>query len=226
MVCTKDVHYFVVILIYMQNWLNETKTHMRDRNFLASLGAGLLVLGVSLVINYYAGMYATAHASSSVTDIVLSNIRVYDVDGFFVYGSIIFWIFLIGLMVFRPKRAPFALKSLALFVFIRAIFITLTHIGPFPSEVVLSSDLISKFTFGGDLFFSGHTGLPFLMALVFWQDKIIRYLFIATSIFFAVVVLLGHLHYSIDVLGAFFITYTIFHLSELVFKKDRKLFLS
>ncbi len=85
---------------------------------------------------------------------------------------------------------------------------------------------MSKFAFGGDLFFSGHTGLPFLMALVFWKKPILRYFFIASAIGFGAVVLLTHLHYSIDVLSAFFITYTIFHIAEFLFRKDRKLFYS
>ena len=85
---------------------------------------------------------------------------------------------------------------------------------------------MEKFAFGGDLFFSGHTGLPFLMALIFWDNKYLRWIFILTSVMFATVVLLAHLHYSIDVLSAFFITYTIFHIALFLFKKDRRLFFS
>jgi len=67
--------------------------------------------------------------------------------------------------------------------------------------------------------------LPFLMALVFWDNKYLKFFCLFSSVFFAVIVLLGHIHYSIDVLGAFFITYTIFHISEKLFKKDRQIFL-
>jgi membrane-associated phospholipid phosphatase len=83
---------------------------------------------------------------------------------------------------------------------------------------------MSKISFGGDLFFSGHTGMPFLLALIFWEDKWTRFLFLGFSIMFGIVVLLAHLHYSIDVLSAFFITYTIFHLALYIFKKDRDMF--
>jgi hypothetical protein len=201
--------------------------HYKDREFLISFFTAVLFLGISLVINFYAGMYATKSASSSVTDIILSNIRVFDVGYIFTYGAIIFWAFTLLLGVYYPRKFPFVLKSIALFTVIRALFICLTHIGPFPTQVVMETgSILSKFTFGGDLFFSGHTGLPFLMALVFWQNKILRYVFLISSTVFGVVVLMGHIHYSIDVLGAFFITYTIFHMALFLFKKDRLMFLS
>lgn len=71
--------------------------------------------------------------------------------------------------------------------------------------------------FGGDLFFSGHTGLPFLVALIFWSSPRIRYFFLALSMFFAVTVLLMHLYSSIDVASAYFITYTIFSIAKHIF---------
>ncbi len=194
---------------------------------MVSLIVSVLFLIASLIINYYAGTYATESASNPVTDIVLNNIRVFDVDGIFIYGALFFWFFIVVLCFTKPKTIPFTFKSIALFTVIRSVFVSLTHIGPFPgSAIVSSSNLIQKFSFGGDLFFSGHTGIPFLMALIFWQNKYLRYLFLIASGIFAVVVLLGHYHYSIDVLSAFFITYTIFHIALFFFKKDRQMFLS
>ncbi|HBB03313.1 TPA: hypothetical protein DCZ39_00140 [Patescibacteria group bacterium] len=63
--------------------------------------------------------------------------------------------------------------------------------------------------------------MPFLMALIFWKNKLMRYAFILAAMSFGIIVLLGHLHYSIDVLAAFFITYTINHFNELLRKKDK-----
>ena len=45
----------------------------------------------------------------------------------------------------------------------------------------------------------------------------LRYLFLAWSVFFGIVVLLGHLHYTIDVLSAFFITYGIVDIAKWLF---------
>ena len=209
----------------MENLLKKLKLHFTDTKFLLSVGTAFLFFFISLVVNFYAGSYAALKASNSITDIILSNTRVYDLDGIFIYGPIVFLFFLVAVLLYYPQKTPFVVKSIALFILIRSLFIILTHIGPFPTSAIIDSPvLLSKFTFGGDLFFSGHTGLPFLMALVFWNNKILRIIFIVSSIIMGVVVLLAHLHYSIDVLAAFFITYTIYHIAVLLFKKDYIIF--
>ncbi len=201
------------------------KTHGKDPEFRLSVIIASAALLTSTVVNYYAGTYATEMASNSVTDVVLSNIRVFDVELIFVYGSGVLTFFIAMLLLAHPKRIPFTLYSLTLFILIRSAFISLTHIAPYPSQAILDLGLVaSKFIFGGDLFFSGHTGIPFLMALIFWKEPHLRYFFIVWSVGFGVTALLGHLHYTIDVLSAFFITYTIFHLAEIIFKKERTLF--
>jgi hypothetical protein len=186
-----------------------------------------LLIILSLGFNYLAGTYASRNASNAVTDILLDHLPIVNVDFVFVEGFAIFLIFVLALLLHEPKRMPFVLKSIALFIFIRAIFVSLTHIGPFPLHAAIDNDLIVKYiNFTGDLFFSGHTGVPYLMALIFWQQKILRWIFIALSLFFAGVVLLGHLHYSIDVFAAFFITFTIYHIAKKFFSKDYKIFMS
>ncbi len=197
----------------------------KNKDFLTSVFFGFVLLFGSLLVNFYAGVYANERASNSVTDIVLSNTQVYDLDQIFVYGTWFLVLVIIALCVLHPKRLPFVLKSIALFVFIRSVFLTLTHLAPFPNQITIDpTSLLRYFMFGADLFFSGHTGLPFLMALLFWEDLYLRIFFIILSLTFAVVVLLSHLHYTIDVVSAFFITYSIFCIAEVWFKKDRMTF--
>ncbi|MEI7513300.1 MAG: phosphatase PAP2-related protein [bacterium] len=202
------------------------KKYFSDKFYLESLFAGMVALFGSLIVNFYAGTYATERASNPVTDIVLSNTPVYDLDGFFVFGPIVLILFVALLCLIRPQKLPFILKSTALFVIIRSVFISITHIGPFPDQmtIVTGANIIKDFTFGGDLFFSAHTGLPFLMALIFYKNKTLRYLFIGIAVLFGGVVLLSHRHYSIDVLSAFFITYTIYNIGLRLFKRDVVLF--
>lgn len=210
----------------MKNYTEKIRITF-DKSFIVSLSGAIILLLTSLVINYYAGSFASHSASNYVTDIILDNTIARDVDGIFIYGSILFWLFVILLLLWRIQYMPFILKSIALFIFIRSLSISLTHIAPFPGQIHIPSDsLIHFFTFGGDLFFSGHTGLPFLLAILFWHtNKLLRYTFLIISIIFAIVVLLGHYHYSIDVFAAFFITPTIAYLAKVFFEKDFKMFL-
>lgn len=194
---------------------------LKNREFLISYVTSVLLLIASLFVNYYAGIYATVRESNPVTDIILSNTRAYDVDGIFIYGAVILWIVVAFLLFRNASLVPFTLKSISLFILVRSLFITMTHIGQFPERTTIASNFIlNKLSFGGDLFFSGHTGLPFLLALIFWKNKFWRYIFLASSIIFGASVILGHIHYTIDVASAFFITYGIYHLSQLFFAKD------
>ena len=197
------------------------------QEFRVSVLLSLVTFAASMVTVYYAIQYATERASNPVSDIVLSNIPVFDVDNLFIYGTFAVVAFVTLLLFAHPKRIPFTLHAIAIFYFLRAGFISLTHIGPFPQMAVdgtMHSAVTNILINGADLFFSGHVGVTFLLALVFWKEKVLRAVFLLCSVFFSVVVLLGHYHYSIDVAAAFFITYTIFHIVEWLFPKDRLLF--
>ena len=170
--------------------------------------------------------YATEVASNPVSDIILSNIPVFDMDMAFVYGTFLLFGYVSYLCIRNPRRMPFLVNTFSLFVLIRSVFVMLTHVGPY--VVRTTSDFgptITHMFFGADFFFSGHTGTPFLFALIFWREPTIRWIFLIWSVSFATIVLLGHLHYSIDVAGAYFITYSIYHLAIHFFKKSREWFL-
>ena len=211
-------------------WLQEIGNRYRSawsvRYFRISLLVSVVLLIVAVAANTIAGLYAADRASNSVTDIILSNTPPFDVGALFIYSSLALTIFVTGLLLTFPKRIPFTLCSLALFWLIRALFVSATHIGPYPDATPL--DFQSKLLldiYGGGEFFSGHTGVTFLLALIFWQQKYLRYFFLLFCGFLVGVVLLGHLHYTIDVLSAFFITYTIYQLARYFFPQEHALFL-
>ncbi len=192
--------------------------------YYSSLLEAILLFIVSVYITHLASRYASINASNYVEDIVLSNTPVFDFELIFVHGAIMLTIFVVALCLYFRKTAPFLLKAVSLFIIIRAMFVSLTHLGPYPTKLNLDSRLLDFITSGNDLFFSGHTGLPFLIALIFWDHKYLRALFLGASIVFGVIVLLSHLHYSIDVFAAFFITYSIYHIAIKLFRKDFEFF--
>lgn len=205
--------------------LKKYKLYIRNKDFLLATGKAFLILLAGICITAIAITYATEKSSNSVTDIILNNTKVLDVDGIFVYGPFFYWIVVIIYLIYHPNKIPFSLKSIGILIIIRSVFMSLTHLGPFPDHLQINTTSAFRvFTSGDDLFFSGHTGFPFLMALVFWENKYIRIFSLISSMFFGVVVLLGHLHYSIDVFAAFFITYSVFCIARIVFKKDLQIF--
>ena len=202
-----------------------------QRAFLLNVLLGLVLLGAGISATYYANFYTSIHASNSVTDIILDNVPVVNVDFVFNEGAMIFFVCVALLLIYEPRRIPFVLKSIAIFYIIRSIFMMLTHLAPpFNALPLDAGDLITKLSSGlssgNDLFFSAHTGLPFLLAIIFWGDKLPRYFFLFSAALGGTSVLLGHLHYSIDVFSALFISFGIFYIAKMFFKKDYVLFSS
>jgi len=204
----------------MDEIIQKHKFHWKQKNFLLKVFFGVILLLISLYVNVIANSYSTLHASKAVTDIILDNLPVIDVDGLYSWGIAIFIIVLGMVLVSEPKWLPFVLKSLAMFIFVRALFMSLTHLAPPAGNILIGSDLTNRLSSGSDLFFSGHSGLPFLVSLIFWDKKLIRYLFIVLAFLGGTIVLLGHIHYSIDVFSALFIAFGIYHISRNIFRKD------
>jgi hypothetical protein len=199
----------------------------KNKNQINSIFTGFLYLAISMVINYLAGLYTNREISNTVTDILLNNLPVYNIGYIFVYGSIIFTIIIAALLIRRPQEIPFILKSTAVFVIIRSFFVILTHIAPAPDRAFISTnEIFEKIFFDNQLFFSGHTGLPFLFALAYKENRRLFAFFFLASVLGAIIVILGHWHYTIDVFGAYFITYTIFYLAVWLFRDDYRIFLA
>lgn len=206
-------------------WARHKRHWLNGRLALGSLVSLAIFLVAIFLVQPIAIDFANDTATSPVGDVILSNTPVYDVGVFFVYGMFLLVAFITALCLWKPTRTPFVLHSLTLFVLIRSVFVSLTHVGAFSTQA--ASDFgpaITRMFFGADHFFSGHTGAPFLMALIFWETPSLRYIFLAWSVFFGAVVLLGHLHYTIDVLAAFFITFGIYHIARWLLPGDWALF--
>jgi hypothetical protein len=65
-----------------------------------------------------------------------------------------------------------------------------------------------------DLFFSGHTATTFLLLLYLWPSRRLRAAALAGHLAVVASVFLAHLHYTIDVLGAYAVAFGVFALRE------------
>lgn len=209
---------------FLVRWYHQWRELLKDRKFLASLLVGAVVMGVAYYVNFRAVLYTDQIPVLSVGDAILDSIPTIDLSFLYTFG-IYFTAVLVVVypLFFKPELVPFTAKTAGVFIIIRAFFISLTHLGAplnyFQLPQLEQQPWGFKLFYMNDLFFSGHTGFPFLAALLFWESKVMRYFFLGMSIAQAITVLFMHVHYSIDVFSAYFITYTIYVVSDKIFNK-------
>ena len=195
-----------------QEWEKEIIDH-RYKILLAILFLAIGILATIISSNYVDGINTI-----SVTDLFLEILPVVDLSFLFVWGIIIIVFIFIGYSLYKPKKFHYILGMLSLFMLIRSMFIILTHLkAPAGAIPVASQGFLHILTYSNDLFFSGHVGLPFLGFLIF-KEKGIKYFMLILSIILAITVLLMHVHYSIDVASAYFITFGIYIIGNKIFK--------
>jgi len=203
-----------------------------ERGNLYSLIAGFALLIISFIAYHFASSYAFVYLTRPTTlyvgDILLDNLPVVDLN-FVIVETALFSIIAGALYIvfYQPRYILFSIKALAVFDITRSLFISLTHVGLYPGHIEPGAGIFDGiylyFNFQTGFFFSGHTGLPFLFALIFWNKPRVRNAFLLLSVVFAVAVLLAHDHYSIDVLAAPFMAYGIFEIVKFLFPHDYRL---
>ena len=113
----------------------------------------------------------------------------------------------------NPQRLLFAVQLYTLMVAVRIVAMYLLPLEPPVSMIILKDPFVEFFgtgqTLTKDLFFSGHTATLFILFLVS-EKKIIKTIFLTSTIAVAIAVLLQHVHYSIDVFAAVFFTYACY----------------
>ncbi|MDD5133197.1 MAG: phosphatase PAP2-related protein [Candidatus Nanoarchaeia archaeon] len=201
----------------MHKW-EEWKREIWNHKYLILIS--LVFLLISTVLDYAAGIYVSEIPGVVAPDLILDNIPTVDLDFIFTYGMIFMILVLfIYPLLFRVKDLHKVISQFSLLIMVRSAFTCFTHL-KVPSDALTFNTpyIISFLTFQNDLFFSGHTAIAFLGFLLFKGEKI-RYFFLITSIIMGITVLLMHVHYSIDVFSAFFITYGTFKIGKWIFNK-------
>jgi hypothetical protein len=118
----------------MEDTIRLYRTLLGNRAYLRSLAEGAAFLAASTIAIFAAVTYATVHASNYVTDFVLSRVGPFNVRFLFIYGTFTAFVITASLLAWRPNRVPFALKAMALFLLVRAVFVALTHMAPSPID--------------------------------------------------------------------------------------------
>ena len=119
----------------------------------------------------------------------------------------------------QPAIFLMTLYFLILITLSRIITISIIPLDP-PNGLIVLKDPITSLTYGGssvfitkDLFFSGHTSNLFMFYLCL-QKKNDKLFALFTSLLVGLLVLVQHVHYSIDVIGAIVFTYLLVKYSK------------
>ena len=154
-------------------------------------------------------------------DFVLDAIPAMDVS---VPTFVIIWSMVL-LVFYRIYQNPRLFLVIAygfiLMCLCRVLTISILPLNPPPGLITLK-DPIANIVYGGkgifitkDLFYSGHTGNMFLFFLCL-QAKWDKIFALTAAVLIGILVLVQHIHYTIDVIAAFIFTYFIYLLAKKV----------
>ncbi len=179
---------------------------------------GLVLIGILIYFPYFFAMIEQKEGSI-INDALLANIPTKDLS---VPIFIVLWstsLLILIRCIQNPSMLILFLWSFILVTLSRFITIQLFPLNP-PDGLIPLKDPLTNFFYGGtdmfirkDLFYSGHTSSQFLIFLTLtkkWDKRVA----LLSSLVIGSFVLVQHIHYTIDVLAAYIITYLIFRIAQ------------
>jgi hypothetical protein len=212
--------------------------HYRTRRFWVLAAAALLFRVACYDAMVWMALLAEARAAPTLPDAVLSFVPYVETVARFNY---LLWIFAyvpvaLGLLFKDGPRFLHYMVTAGLLALVRGACILATGLGPvqgpdlhsgmtaearwaaFTSLVTplgfFDPDAGARVALTKDLFFSGHTSTTFLLLLYVWPFPRLRVAMIVAHVLVVASVFFAHLHYTIDVIGAYAITFSLFALRE------------
>jgi hypothetical protein len=148
-------------------------------------------------------------------DTVLSILPAYDLSTpiFIIIYSLVFAT--IAIHIYNAEIILVVLSTYCVVLFMRIVTIYLFTLEPPLGWIPLHDPFVSLIAYGSgfakDLFFSGHTAT--LVALIFIETKkIFKWIKIAGTLTVAIMLLIQHIHYTIDILAAPAFTYLAYRI--------------
>lgn len=197
------------------------KEAIAEKAFKTRLRIGLFIWIAVLFAFPFFFDYIETRNGMVLNDFIINSLPAYDVS---ILTFLIIWSMFL-LFLYRAIHEPqLLLLFLWGFIFLslsRFITIYLLPLNP-PEQLIALRDPITNIFYGKnhnfitkDLFYSGHTSTQFLMFLCF-KKKSDKKLALASTFIVGLLVLIQHVHYSIDVFLAPLFTYIVYLISKRV----------
>ena len=205
---------------FLQNW----KESLSNQGYALKLltAVAVFVSGVLQFPTYFRNIQK--RSGTDLNDFVLHYIPFIDVSTYIfaiIYGLLIY-------MLLRVLAKPQLFLLFALTFVIETVFrMTTIYLFPLnpPANLVILHDTFAELLIYGDtepitkdLFFSGHTATMVMICLFVEgrRDKIVA---IIATFFLAILLLIQHVHYTVDVIGALFFTYISYLIARQIVNK-------
>ncbi len=190
-----------------------------NKDFRSKTIAGSLLLFAIMATMPYFFSHIETRKGIRLDDWFLHALPAFDVSvaTFFIIWSMTLF------LLFRSAQNPgifiVALYTLIMLSLTRMLTIYLIPLNP-PLGIIPLRDPLSSLFYGGpsifiskDLFFSGHTSAQFMIFLCLEKRKD-KLLALASTLLVALLVLVQHVHYTVDVIAAIVFTYFIWLLAR------------
>lgn len=208
------------ILAFLQNWKKSFLTSGYTPKLLTTVG--VFLSGALQFPTYFRNIQK--RNGTDLNDFVLNYLPSVDVSGYIF--AIIYILLSYMLLHIIPKPKLFLLFALT-FVIETVFRMTTIYFFPLnpPLNLMILHDTFAEFLIYGDagpitkdLFFSGHTATMVMICLFVEgrRDKIIALIATLTLV---ILLLIQHVHYTVDVMGALFFTYISYLIAQQIINK-------
>lgn len=174
---------------------------------------GFAFLGIGMYANFLGGAFIDDHFTNLVTphDLILDNVDEYPV--FVKIGELAGWLQLILVIATLARKefrgAGMYLAKAGIFYTFRGMTIILNPLAQIQDPVANGSNPVLAELFYKGMFFSGHTGIAFLLFFLHKENNVMKWVKLGVACLVGVSVLLSHSHYSIDVVGGILAAYAV-----------------
>lgn len=199
------------VILKLSEIVREIFKLLKNKSFY--IGAVTLIIGIEL--NFYSQKYLLNYIQSGkslpvLSDLILDNIPLWDIDYLYDIFSIFSLLVLIVFVIHKRKynSIPYFLLLSGIFQIVRGFFIVLTPFGN-PMGFDGTEGPFNGFTdIELGVYPSGHTGIAYLYFLLV-KVKPYRYLLLFSVLVIIFALFLSKGHYTIDILSGIFFAYAI-----------------
>ncbi len=207
----------------MENWRNEWRNFSFRYNFIFSF---LFLIATLLVCSKFL-LFAESRKGFFFNDYFLSVLPNYDLSGiifFILYSTLIIGLGHVSRFPHRLILAFYAYTIVLIFRMLSIYFFPLEA----PANIIVLKDPFVEFFTGTsiavtkDLFFSGHTATMCLLYF-FVKNKWLKISFLISAIAVGLMLLIQHVHYTMDVIAAPFFAVFGCRLVILFYRNSRQM---